>query len=181
MDIKGIQGVLNSLNNMDKVARQVPTIVGQTATNFYKERFRHQNWVDTGTEPWKPRKQNTWTKQNNRGKAILVQSGALKRSIRVISKSSKRVVVGSVNIPYAEVHNEGYRGPVKQRVKSFRRKAHTRTLSNGEVRGFLPQQVKAHSRTLHVNIPKRQYMGGSKVLDRRIERMIIHRIIKASK
>jgi len=77
--------------------------IGNIAVNEAKENFRRQGFMDRSLKPWKPRK------KRDEGRAILVKSGALRRSIRRISVSNKRVTIGSKGKPavYAGVHNAG--------------------------------------------------------------------------
>ena len=77
--------------------------IGNIAVNEAKENFRRQGYMDRSLKPWKPRK------KRDEGRAILVKSGALRRSIRRISVSNKRVTIGSKGKPavYAGVHNAG--------------------------------------------------------------------------
>ena len=77
--------------------------IGNIAINEAKENFRRQGFMDRSLKRWKPRK------KRDEGRAILVKSGALRRSIRRISVSNKRVTIGSKGKPavYAGVHNYG--------------------------------------------------------------------------
>jgi len=84
------------------VRRDLPRIVGTETVNFSKESFRRQGWQDSGFKKWKPRKNN-----KDKGRAILVKSGDLRRSIKK-QVSSKKVVIYS-NLPYAAIHNYGQR------------------------------------------------------------------------
>jgi phage gpG-like protein len=159
------------------------------AVNFSKERFRAQNWVDNLTEPWKPRGKNSWRKKAERpGRAILVKSGRLRRSIRVISITADRIVIGT-DVPYAQAHNYGFRGEVKQTVKKHTRRRYGRVSSTNIAsrktttrRGMIGEsEVKEHQRTINQNIPRRRFIGSSAVLNRQLERMITVEIIRAFK
>ncbi|ROH98295.1 hypothetical protein EGI16_21700 [Chryseobacterium sp. G0240] len=132
--------------------------VGVIAVNFSKERFVQKNWIDRSREAWKPRKRPA------RG-SILVRSGRLKRSIRKLSQGSYYVYIGT-DVPYARIHNEG--GQIN---KTANVKAHTRRARAGR-RGTGTQNVKAHTRRMNVKIPKRQFLGESALLNRRIERFL---------
>tara|TARA_Y100001973_G_C5179806_1_gene324152 strand:- start:607 stop:1053 length:447 start_codon:yes stop_codon:yes gene_type:complete len=78
-------------------------LIGNIAINEAKENFRRQGFMNRSVKRWKPRK------KRDEGRAILVKSGALRRSIRRISVSNKRVTIGSKGKPavYAGVHNHG--------------------------------------------------------------------------
>ncbi|WP_052444840.1 phage virion morphogenesis protein [Flammeovirga sp. OC4] len=169
--------LLKQMDDLGKLHRQFPTIAGTEAKVFFKDRFRSQNWIDTNTEPWKPRKD---PEGKHKGKAILVQSGALKRSIKVLHKDKTSVTVGSANIPYAKIHNEGYRGNVNQKVKAHTRRKHRRT-RNGVSHDVQKHKVSAHNRTLYMHIPKRQFLGDSLYLNNRINRKLNARILKIIK
>ena len=87
-----------------------PKIVAEIANsskNFFTAGFRKQGFHDATVKPWRPRK------KKDSGRAILVKSGRLSRSIRVVSRSSSRAILAS-NLPYSAVHNEGL-GKMPQR------------------------------------------------------------------
>ena len=86
------------------VNKGLPRIIGNEVVNFSKESFRRQGWQDAGFKRWKPRKSKS---RKDRGRAILVKSGDLRRSIRK-SVQRKKVIISS-NLPYAAVHNYGLR------------------------------------------------------------------------
>lgn len=145
-----------------RVMVKVPRKVGDTAVMFTKERFRRQAWLDHRSKRWKKRKPGS---RRNKGRAILVDKARLKRSIRVKRAASSSVTIGS-NVPYAKAHNEGVRGTVSV-------KAHSRNVNNKKV------TVGAHTKKM--NLPKRQFMGKSQYLDKRIKRVIASQILKALK
>lgn len=153
---------------LDRVSRTVDTLPRRAATvavNFTKDRFKQQNWVDTTTKPWKKRKPVKGESKRSSKRAILVRSGRLRRSPRVIHADSDSAIMGT-DVPYAQAHNEGFRGRVNQRVRAHRR--------NGK-------KVKSHKRTINLNIPERRFIGDSAVQDARIQRMMTAEIIRAIK
>lgn len=90
------------------VAKQlvgIMTKIGNIAVNETKSNFKRQGFMDRSVKHWKGRK------KADPGRAILTKSGTLKRSIRRISTSAKRVKIGSVGKAsvYAGVHNAGLR------------------------------------------------------------------------
>ncbi len=89
------------------------------------------NWVPRKGEKWQPRK------VTDSGRALLVKSGRLRKSIRLTRVTQDSVTIGS-NVSYAPYHNFGS--------------------------GRLPQ---------------RQFVGGSTILNRRLQRMIRRKIIDA--
>ncbi|MDO5654746.1 MAG: phage virion morphogenesis protein [Flavobacteriaceae bacterium] len=132
--------------------RSLPPILGEEVVNFAQNSFDQEAWSGHSQEVWPKRKNPTkWGKKDDTSRNLLVKSGALRRSIRVSRTEGPRfwVSAGGTGINYARVHNEGFRGPVKQHVKPF-----TRTVKGKK------QKVKAHDRTIHQNIPQRRFIGG---------------------
>ena len=92
------------------------------AKNFFLESWTNEAFSDNATadNPWKARKRAT--KQDRRtGKKrnLLVQSGALRRSMKVKSATWGRIEVGSYGIAYAQRHNRGLDGmPQRQFIGS---------------------------------------------------------------
>jgi phage gpG-like protein len=158
----------------------LPVKVGDTAVLFTKQRFAQRNWIGTGTEYWRPRKAYTkWGKTpRNKGRALLVDTGRLRRSVRIMGKTSSSVTIGS-DVPYAKAHNDGFKGTISQSVS-----AHTRrkTVKQGRSRQVVgTTQVSAHNRSIKQNIPRRRFIGQSPYLTKQIERLITSEIQKALK
>lgn len=138
MDFNELENYLKSLP--DQFLSDAAEIVAETATAYYKERFREKSFDGN---PWAP------AKAPRRNGSLLIDSGNLLNSIRPAYIGRDKVVIsaGSDKVGYAKAHNEGFIGSVAV-------PAHTRhTGKYGDV------SVKAHSR--NVNIPQRQFMGKS--------------------
>ncbi|QEE51051.1 hypothetical protein FUA48_16145 [Flavobacterium alkalisoli] len=127
------------------------------AVNFSKERFVQKNWVDRSREPWEPRK------RKDRG-SLMVRTGRLKRSIRKIRVGRTYFIIGT-DVPYAQAHNDGLTinrtVTVKQHQRAVRRGRNQRKVT-----------VQAHTRKMERTFKKRQFLGESHVLMRRIERTL---------
>ena len=154
-----------------QVLRNLPRKIAIVAVNFSKERFKQQAWLDGGLQKWQPRKNSRDSKR-----ALLVKSGRLRRSIRAVSVTDKQIRIGT-DVPYAQVHNEGGNGTITQNVRSHSRREHSRKACYRNGRKVSACRVKQHtvrpySRQVQVNIPKRQFMGPSKALNKRVERII---------
>ncbi len=79
--------------------------MGNDAVTHFKKGFRDGGFTDETLEKWKPRKRRDRKRQ---GRAILVDKGHLKKSIKVVKKSFNSVTIGSRTAgDYGEVHNEG--------------------------------------------------------------------------
>lgn len=181
-----------TLKAVERAYRTLPDKAGTVAVNFFKNRFREQNWIDNHTEPWKRRKRRG---KKDSGRAVLTKTGRLRRSIRKGTLTPDYVVI-ETDVPYARAHNEGFRGTVNVRVhKRSRtgmvnkgkhgtgiysvktRKERMRTLRVREVTNT--HWVQSHTRRM--NIPRRRFMGPSTYLNRNITRMATAQFVKALK
>ena len=167
-----------------KVRMALPPVIGTIAVNHFKDSFRRQGWRDRTLEAWAKRKPGT---KNNKGRAILVRSGRLRNSIRIISADPNRIVIGT-DVPYARAHNEGVHDQVNVKAFKRRRFGKSKVQSTGvfsiksrqgvsstvtNVTGEYP--VRSHTRKM--NLPQRQFMGDSYVMDLKIDREITNRIM----
>ena len=133
--------------------RELPPIIGEEAVNFSLENFDAQGWQGDSFEQWQKRlNPNAWGKKDDPGRALLIKTGKLRRSIRVskIVEDSVYVQAGGADVPYAKAHNEGFTGAVNQSVGE-----HFRNGKKGE-----NIKVSAFARTIQQNIPKRKFIGG---------------------
>lgn len=92
--IKGLKQLKNTL----------PILVANEAKNFFQASFRNQGFTDTGLQKWQRRK----SIRNDKGRAILVDTGDLRNSIRVRIATFNKIVITS-DLPYSAVHNYGKR------------------------------------------------------------------------
>lgn len=154
----------------------MPTRLGAIAVAFSKERFTRQNWVGKTRQPWEKRKVEKGSKRRRR-RHVLVDSGRLKRSIRVLYKSHNYLIIGT-DVPYAKIHNEGGTINKDTRVRRHTRKAHTRRTKSGSQK-VSQHQVQAHSRHINIDMPERRFIGESALMVRRMERDITKEIKNA--
>lgn len=152
--------------NFKRAMSTLPAVIGNEVVNFAKERFEQQNWLDKGPEPWVKRSSKT---KRNQGRNILVDSGRLKRSPRVISANTDLVGVGS-DVPYARAHNDGFDGSVN--IKSHQRKSRA-----GKVQTV--GTVKAHVRNM--KLPRRRFLGQSYEMVERLKQVAANHLIKSIK
>lgn len=114
---------------LNKVKSTLPTIIANTAENFFKASFRKQGWDDQTTRRWQGRigqihggiAMVSMKSAGSRG--ILIKSGSLRRSIHTTVATWKRVVIVS-DLPYSAIHNNGGMGLAwgKHRFKMPQRK-----------------------------------------------------------
>lgn len=156
-----ISELKEDLSNLQEWASSMPTQIGNAYLNFFLDRFDEQGWRDGGTlQKWKARSNRDKKLQK---RALLVQSGRLRRSIRMKPVGNR--IVFSSDAPYAKIHNEG--GTVKARVsvRSHVRRRRGRT-----------EKVSSHARNVNTKMPKRQFMGRSafaeQIIIKQIERQL---------
>lgn len=175
---------------------RLPLLAGNEAIKFILDNFRHQGFMGDSLQPWRKRKNpNRWGQSPKRnGRALLVDTGRLRRSWRIVTIRQDMVSVGSDD-PKAKVHNEGLRIGQIQQVKAHERKRFSKSKIGTGTYSIKSQKenqktvksvsgtisVKAHTRRINQNIPKRQMIGKSTHLDNRIKRIITAEIMKAVK
>lgn len=161
--------------HLQREFRTLPTRVGREIVSFARERFRHENYLDRTAQKWKPRAQaDTQAKRRGR-RNLLVQSGRLRRSIRVLRRTSDSVSVGS-EVPYAAIHNYG--GEVQHPGSPYivvAGKAVWLKRETAKARKAAGKYVKT-SKPHSIRIPQRQFLGDSHELRQRIVKVISKRV-----
>jgi len=159
------QGIRLLQQRYKSVMLRIPVIIGNTAVNFTLDNFRRQGFLGNTFERWQNRKQG-WKNDKRKGRPILIGTGRLRRSVRIVRISQDGVLIGT-DVPYAKAHNEGLKIGEIQTVKGFTRR-------NGS-------EVKAHTRRINQNIPRRRYMGNSPYLNALLKRNVSAEFIKELK
>lgn len=164
-----------------KVRGQLPGVLGTVAMNYFKDSFRRQGWRDQYLVAWEKRKDQG---RRNKGKAIMVQSGRLRNSIRIVESTWARTVIGTA-VPYADANNSGFKGTVhvKAHIRhTYKKVKETYTTRKGTTRSRSMRkaggsyQVKAHQRKM--DLPQRQFMGDSEMMFRKIDQAVIRAVDK---
>lgn len=151
---------------LKKVYQNIPNKIAVVAQQHFEESFEKRGYNETPFEKWKQRKNPN--NKKNKGRAILVQSGRLSKSIRIISVSSTNIKIGT-DVPYAKIHNEG--GQIEQGAKSdnFIRTRNKKGKYKGtrqRQKGEVGKSYKART----IVIPKRQFLGeNNKDLQKKID------------
>lgn len=172
MPLRHSGNLQDDLRQLQALGRRMPRIAGGLAVSHFKQGFKDQGFTDNSLEKWKPRKAPEKGRRGRR--SILIKTGALRRSVRIVRIGHNRVQVGS-DLPYARIHNEGGRITGSQQVDRHTRRAHTRRV-RGRRQNVSEHQVRSHSRTVNTQIPKRQFIGGSSKLNRKIEHKLIQEL-----
>ena len=105
------------IKDFKKMKNAVPKRIGNIALNHFLDSWENEAFSDrsTGDNPWKKREKMTKADiRTGKNRKLLIQSGALIRSMKVRSASWSRVVVGSYGIIYASRHNQGLKGMKKR-------------------------------------------------------------------
>lgn len=153
------------------------------AQNFFVDSFQRQGWYDGLTlKRWQPRKGEKWRRKKKgrtRGnRAILVKTGRLRRSIKIRSARFQKIVIAT-DVAYAAAHNYGYKGTVSVRSHTRRRYGREKeeyTTKTGKQSTRQKKVVKSsytvRQHTRKMNLPQRQFMGHSPMLDRKLNKVI---------
>lgn len=144
---------------------RLPLIVGNAAVNWTLDSFRIQGFrtVSAIGTAWAPRKDLS---KKNAGRAVLVKTGRLRRSYRILALGVASVTIGS-DLVYAGVHNNGFKGTVAVKGHArnnfaYHKEATGKLTKTGKARMKTVQTiastsyVKPHSRKM--DIPRRQAM-----------------------
>lgn len=159
------------LQALNRLKQRRLNIVGTIATTFFKrDIFNAKGFIDQGIKKWQDRATNDTGKKGKKSKsrALLIYTGNLRRSIRILHISTNSVSVGSKGVKYAEIHNTG--GTITQTPTDKQRRffwaMHKQTNNDNWKYAALAQ-------TIHIRIPQRQFIGTSAALDKRIQRQFI--------
>jgi phage gpG-like protein len=166
-------------------------LIGNEAKNFFVNSFREQGFEDKTVEKWKPRK----IEGKRKGRAILVDSGDLRRSIirQPVNKAQLSVKI-STDVPYAKIHNEG--GIINKSASTSilhfrdvmtnietgavtRRFAKNRQTGMRHLRATSAMKVDigAHS----IKMPKREFIGNSYKLNELCKKIVVSQLDKIFK
>lgn len=153
-------------DGLKKLATNFTKVVGTVAVNHFKGNFQKQGFLDNALERWKPRKNAKNPK--NVGRKILTQSGDLMRSIKVINRTRNSVTIGT-DVIYAEIHNNGgdINHPGGTAYAKSKKKEHLMVFISNKKAAKLTDVKRTQAHT--IPIPKRQFIGHSGILDKRIK------------
>lgn len=175
-----------------EVLQQLPMLAGNMALNFYQDSWIRQGYIDNRFERWKTRQ----GKEKGKQRAILIGkgAGALRRSLRLTNGRGYFEVV--TNLPYAKAHNEGATMAITAKQRKFfwakyyeimkkmpkkkdqSTKAQKETVREKRIKEEAePWKNLALAKT--ITIPKRQFMGDSAFLRRRIAANVERAILSA--
>jgi phage gpG-like protein len=157
---KEIDDFFDKLTN-EFLKKNVPNIIAEKATDFFKERFTTKEWDG---DPWPE------TKTPIKRGTLMVRSGALVASIKSKTVTSERVVIsaGSDKVQYPRIHNEGgtINIPVTPKMRKFAWAMHYKEVGEDK-KANTPWKGLALTKkeTIEVTIPRRRFMGPSDKLN----------------
>lgn len=138
------------------LVKKLPRAVSVIAKSEFNQNFKRQGYnTESGAFVKWQKRQKPFTESEQRrdkGRAILIQTGRLRRSIQIKPTANLARVVSDV--PYAQIHNEG--GKIKGRQ---------RTLSTNRRTG----KTRFRATSSPANMPARPFMVNSKQLMDEIE------------
>lgn len=162
-----------------KVIGKATDYIGAIAVKRMQDNFRVQGWRPGNiVYPWPNRKAKEKSKKR---RSILIKSGNLRRSVRIISKGFGRVKIGTT-LSYSKIHNEGGTINTTQSVGEYTRRAHTRSRGRGKKKISVKQsKVSAHTRKINTKIPKRRFVGPSSAVMKEGNDWIVKEFDKVAK
>lgn len=89
-----------------QLKKSIPAQTSSMAVEWFENSFTRQGFTDRRFKRWKKRKPYA---PRNEGRAILVDTGTLRRSIRKERVTFRQVRIVS-KLPYSAIHNDGLRG-----------------------------------------------------------------------
>ncbi len=132
-------------------------IAATEGENFFQSSFDKEGWTDVAFEPWQKRKELLDYK-------ILTIDGNLRRSVKTFEKSLSRIVFGS-DVEYAEIHNNGGIIPITKRSRGWFWIMYKKT-------GNIKWKYLALTKANHFKMPKRQFIGESKTLLDKLDKIL---------
>lgn len=183
MSIQGLDRFGKRIELVKELNRKYPAIAGSHAVSFYKQSFRRKGFIDKRMDKWPARLPT----KKGKGRGLMINTGKLRRSIRVTRKGFGFVVIGT-DVPYAQIHNEGGTISGTFKVKAHKRRVTSNvkvTSTNLTTKKTTTRKrrlqtgvanVRSHNRTVNTKIPQRQFMGQSEVLMKRITMNLSHEL-----
>ncbi len=132
------------------------------ALKFFVESFENQGFTDENFEAWKPSKGT-----------ILIKSGDLRDSIKVIEATEEKIVFQS-DEEYSQIHNEGGTIPITKESRAFFWYMYKKSKKS-------KWKAMALTKKKVINIPKRQFIGESKTLMKELDQWIANEIEERNK
>jgi phage gpG-like protein len=168
MPKKGSFNFKKTIHNWESLKKTLPKVIGDEAVNHFQSNFPEQGFDG---QKWPKRKRD-----KTPGRAVLIKSGRLRRSIR-LRKANFTTIKIATDVPYAKIHNEGgtINHPGGSRVLHFKKnKRSGKTSFSKSKSATYAQRVNAGPYQIHM--PKRQFMGSSRKLDKKVLKILTDKV-----
>ena len=155
-----------------KLAQTLPREVGEIVVNNTLDNFKNESLDGV---KWVPRKDNSSDGERTGRRGLLIKTGQLRRSIRVIRVGNNSVVVGS-EVPYAKVQNQGgvTHPAITEKSRNYFWAMYAKTKNPKWKRMALTEQ-----KSFTVNIPARPFLKVTPTLKKKIEVFVADKIRNA--
>lgn len=149
--------------NLQKLKNELPAKLQNDALRYFVRNFDSEQWDGVR---WQARK----NKRNRR--KLLVKSGALRRALAGSKREARFDLIrfsvytqANNGYNYAEIHNEGGTIVAKKRdaILSFRRKRNNQVVFSKTRKAKFQQKITIGGYI--IRIPKRKFIGNSKILN----------------
>ncbi|SMG35597.1 phage virion morphogenesis protein [Sphingobacterium psychroaquaticum] len=147
---------------IEQAQQRLPDIIGTEVLNSALDNFRDESFFG---DKWPARKD----KKNTR--KLLVKTGALQRSPRVIRSQPGLVTVGS-DVPYASVHNNGEEISRNARSETFIRNRHTKGKKKGLFSRGITRGQGFSFKAYTYSMPRRRFFGAHPKLKEHLQQII---------
>lgn len=191
MEAKDIEKLVRKAKDdiLKEVNDRLPRKVGVVAVNHFKQNFRDGGWLDNGLHTWKRTRRQDGNSPDSKYGPLTSRRDHLMRSVQ--AEPGRGVVTITNPVEYAAIHNEGGTVETSPTVTPRMRRMAWRkcyALAGVKGKGSLPKELPVEAakwralaltrkEKLHIraNIPKRQFIGDSRELREKINRMINER------
>lgn len=174
---RGSFGIKGSLRGIEEVKKVVPPLLGDQIQKHFRRGFDiGGGQTDASRGGWPKRKMNVAV----RSTPVMISTGRLKRDIRVRYARWPRVRVGTsaATKDYAEMMNEGGTIRITPAMRrAFFGKAHTAKQA-GKPREAEQWRYLGMHRGSVITIPKREYIGRSRILEIKHKKLVMQQIDK---
>ena len=151
--------------------RIIPLKISVEMEEFAKENFRQGGFVDNGLTPWKRTlRQTLGTGEDAMRTPLLSRERNLMNSVQHRYTPYKATVFN--DLEYADIHNQGGRIQVTERMRKFFWAKFYETKSE------MYKMLALKPVGSYINIPKRQFIGSSATLNATIEGIIEAEVTK---
>jgi phage gpG-like protein len=161
---------IERINEIKKGLSNLPTQIGNTALNHFKNNFKTESWEG---RKWKAR--NGWAERNE-GRALLMDNGFLQRDlVKHVSGRSIRVFVKAPSDKYADIHNTGGTitiPPSSKMIKFCWAKYYAAGSGVEKTRWKAMALHLQAGRSFQSKIPQRKFIGESQQLNDKIQKKV---------